>query len=77
MRVTEEEGETLQRKCYTYKQLHDLQSRLMLIAGKAVKGKDEVDRFMLVNMLNMFSITKEDISLTALSTSSFGISVKV
>jgi hypothetical protein len=49
----------------------------MLIAGKAVKGKDEVDRFMLVNMLNMFSITKEDISLTALSTSSFGISVKV
>jgi len=49
----------------------------MLIAGKAVKGKDEVDRFMLVNMLNMFSITKEDISLTASSTSSFGISVKV
>jgi hypothetical protein len=37
----------------------------MLIAGKAVKGKDEVDRFMLVNMLNMFSITKEGISLTA------------
>lgn len=33
---------------YKYEQLLDLQSRLMLVAGKAEKGKDEVDRFMLV-----------------------------
>lgn len=33
---------------YKYDQLLDLQSRLMLVAGKAEQGKDEVDRFMLV-----------------------------
>ena len=49
--VAEEEGEgkVAQRKHYKYDQLHDLQSRLMLVAGKAEKGKDEVDRFMLVS----------------------------
>ncbi|XP_071135692.1 E3 ubiquitin-protein ligase rnf213-alpha-like isoform X2 [Mytilus edulis] len=33
---------------YKYDQLLDLQSRLMLVAGKAEQGKDEVDRFMLI-----------------------------
>ncbi|KAK3585576.1 hypothetical protein CHS0354_036763 [Potamilus streckersoni] len=33
---------------YTFEQLQDLQSRLMLVAGKAEQGKDDVDRFMLV-----------------------------
>jgi hypothetical protein len=33
---------------YSYAQLHDLQSRLMLVAGKAEMGKDDVDRFILV-----------------------------
>jgi hypothetical protein len=33
---------------YNYAQLHDLQSRLMLVAGKAEMGKDDVDRFILV-----------------------------
>ncbi|KAK3585584.1 hypothetical protein CHS0354_036771 [Potamilus streckersoni] len=35
-------------KQYTFEQLQDLQSRLMLVAGKAEQGKDDVDRFMLV-----------------------------
>ncbi|VDI41573.1 Hypothetical predicted protein [Mytilus galloprovincialis] len=48
LRVAEDdlEGKVAQRKLYRYDQLHDLQSRLMLVAGKAEKGKDEVDRFM-------------------------------
>ncbi|XP_063404431.1 E3 ubiquitin-protein ligase rnf213-alpha-like [Mytilus trossulus] len=48
LRVTEAEGQRLQRNQYKYEQLHDLQSRLMLVAGKAEKGKDDVDRFMLI-----------------------------
>ncbi|XP_022783821.1 E3 ubiquitin-protein ligase rnf213-alpha-like [Stylophora pistillata] len=32
-------------KSYTLNDLKDLQSKLMLIAGKASKGKDEIDRF--------------------------------
>jgi hypothetical protein len=39
LRVTETEGQRLQRNQYKYEQLHDLQSRLMLVAGKAEKGK--------------------------------------
>jgi hypothetical protein len=39
---------TQENPFYKYEQLHDLQSRLMLVAGKAEKGKDDVDRFMLV-----------------------------
>lgn len=41
------EGKTLKRE-YNYEKLHDLQSRLMLVAGKAEMGKDDVDRFILV-----------------------------
>ncbi|CAC5425101.1 RNF213 [Mytilus coruscus] len=48
LRVTETEEKRLQRNQYKYEQLHDLQSRLMLVAGKAEKGKDDVDRFMLI-----------------------------
>ena len=33
---------------YTYTQLVDLQSRLMLVAGRAEKGKENVDLFMMV-----------------------------
>jgi len=51
LRVTETEGQRLQRNQYKYEQLHDLQSRLMLVAGKAEKGKDDVDRFMLVCLI--------------------------
>ena len=46
-----EEEKTGERNQYNYEQLHDLQSRLMLVAGKAEKGKDDVDRFMLVNLI--------------------------
>ena len=45
------EEQHLQRNQYKYEQLHDLQSRLMLVAGKAEKGKDDVDRFMLVCLI--------------------------
>ena len=34
-----------ERKTYTFQQLQDLQSKLMLVAGKAEKGKDDVDTF--------------------------------
>lgn len=53
LRVAEDdqEGRVAHRKLYRYDQLHDLQSRLMLVAGKAEKGKDDVDRFMEVKKL--------------------------
>ena len=53
LRVTETEGQRSQRNHYKYEQLHDLQSRLMLVAGKAEKGKDDVDRFMLVCLISL------------------------
>lgn len=34
---------------YTYEELLDLQSRLMLVAGQAEKGKENVDRFISVS----------------------------
>ena len=42
--VPEEEGKREVRN-YTFSQLQDLQSRLMLVAGKAEKGSENVDRF--------------------------------
>ncbi|VDH96739.1 Hypothetical predicted protein [Mytilus galloprovincialis] len=45
LRVIDKDGKLEQE--YNYEQLHDLQSRLMLVAGKAEMGKDDVDRFML------------------------------
>ncbi|KAL3881537.1 hypothetical protein ACJMK2_027969, partial [Sinanodonta woodiana] len=36
------------KRQYTFEQLQDLQSRLMLVAGKAEQGKDNVDRFTMV-----------------------------
>ncbi|XP_060084373.1 E3 ubiquitin-protein ligase rnf213-alpha-like [Ylistrum balloti] len=48
LHVSEDENGARQRKLYHYDQLHDLQSRLMLVAGKAEKGKDDVDRFTLI-----------------------------
>ncbi|XP_052062678.1 E3 ubiquitin-protein ligase rnf213-alpha-like isoform X2 [Mytilus californianus] len=44
--VPKEEGSEGEKKHYRYEQLHDLKSRLMLVAGKAERGKDDVDRFM-------------------------------
>ncbi|XP_052087598.1 E3 ubiquitin-protein ligase rnf213-alpha-like isoform X5 [Mytilus californianus] len=43
-----EDTDDIKEIYYKYEQLLDLQSRLMLVAGKAEKGKDEVDRFMLI-----------------------------
>ena len=41
---------TVQRVEMSLSELHDLQSRLMLIAGEADKGKDDVTRF--INVLS-------------------------
>ena len=38
-------------KVYTYQQLNDLQSKLMLVAGKATEGKEQVDRFVEVSVV--------------------------
>ncbi|KAK3585578.1 hypothetical protein CHS0354_036765 [Potamilus streckersoni] len=46
--VPDHEKEFHGHRQYTFEQLQDLQSRLMLVAGKAEQGKDDVDRFMLV-----------------------------
>ena len=36
-------------KTYKFEKLKDLQSKLMLVAGKAAQGKEQVDRFMEVS----------------------------
>lgn len=41
------------KKTFRYQQLQELQSKLMLVAGKAEKGKEDVERFTLViNIVN-------------------------
>ncbi|XP_071112375.1 E3 ubiquitin-protein ligase rnf213-alpha-like [Haliotis cracherodii] len=47
LHVTQDKEENGSRK-YSYSQLVDLQSRLMLVAGQAEKGKDDVDHFIMV-----------------------------
>ena len=42
-------SEKEQRKTYSIDELKDLQSKLMLIAGKAEKGKDDVEKFVTVS----------------------------
>ena len=42
-------GEKKQWKTYSVDELKDLQSKLMLIAGKAEKGKDDVEQFVRVS----------------------------
>ena len=42
---TKEGSEEMQTRQYSIDELKDLQSKLMLIAGKAEKGKDEVEQF--------------------------------
>ena len=50
LKLTVQEGKRELRN-YTFSQLQDLQSRLMLVAGKAEKGSDNVDRFTMVSLL--------------------------
>ncbi|XP_053396356.1 E3 ubiquitin-protein ligase rnf213-alpha-like [Mercenaria mercenaria] len=42
-----EQGGQRQQRDYTYTQLQDLTSRLMLVAGKAEKGNDKIDKFIM------------------------------
>ncbi len=43
--------EDAQKRHYTVAQLNDLQSKLMLVAGKAEKGKEEVEKFVEVRLV--------------------------
>ena len=45
----------VQSKTYSVDELKDLQSKLMLIAGKAEKGKEEVEQFVKASF-NFFSM---------------------
>ena len=45
-------------KSYSLDELKDLQSKLMLIAGKAEKGKDDVETFVKVRMKIYFQVLK-------------------
>lgn len=49
-------SEKVRSKTYSVDELKDLQSKLMLIAGKAEKGKDEVEQFVKasLNLLSKF-----------------------
>ena len=47
-----DEDADVQSKTYSLDELKDLQSKLMLIAGKAEKGKDEVEKFVKVRIEN-------------------------
>ena len=47
---------TVQDKTYSLDDLRDLQSKLMLIAGKAEKGKDEVDKFAKVSQFERLKL---------------------
>ena len=47
---TRDGSEKVQSKTYSVDELKDLQSKLMLIAGKAEKGKDEVEQFVKVSL---------------------------
>ena len=46
------EEENAQDVVYSLDEIKDLQSKLMLIAGKAEKGKDEVDTFVQVRKMS-------------------------
>ena len=50
------ENEEEQTKSYSINELKDLQSKLMLIAGKAEKGKEDVELFVRVSHTYMKSI---------------------
>ncbi|KAL3881514.1 hypothetical protein ACJMK2_027946, partial [Sinanodonta woodiana] len=48
LNVPDHDSEFQGHRQYTFEQLQDLQSRLMLVAGKAEQGNDDVNRFMQV-----------------------------
>lgn len=50
--VPEDNDKNREEKHYNLEEVKDVQSKLMLIAGKAESGKDEVDKFNKVNILN-------------------------
>jgi hypothetical protein len=64
LHVVEDDDEcTHIRRQYTYGQLQDLQSRLMLVAGKAEQGKDEVNRFIMVSVeVNRFIMVSVEVN---------------
>ena len=58
---------------YTLQQLFDLQSKLMLVAGKATKGKDDVENFVEVSGLKVvFTVSLDKKRKCFENTPSFG-----
>lgn len=53
--LPKDRGQDLQSKMYSLDEVKDLQSKLMLVAGKAEKGKDEVERFVKVRKMPYLS----------------------
>jgi hypothetical protein len=54
--VSSEQAERRRWQTFSVQQLNDLQSKLMLVAGKALEGKEQVDQFVEVRV-NFYSIT--------------------
>ena len=57
---TKDGSEEVQSKTYSVDELKDLQSKLMLIAGKAEKGKEEVEQFVKasLNLLRKWNLNR-------------------
>lgn len=51
--------ETRKWQTLSLQQLNDLQSKLMLVAGKALEGKEQVDQFVEVGMFVCFELQGE------------------
>lgn len=66
-------SEEVQSKTYSVDELKDLQSKLMLIAGKAEKGKEEVEQFVKAsfNLSLVCGIEKWKESLSLLKETNF------
>ena len=47
--ISEEQAERQRWQTMSIQQLNDLQSKLMLVAGKALEGKEQVDQFVEVS----------------------------
>ncbi|KAK3585581.1 hypothetical protein CHS0354_036768 [Potamilus streckersoni] len=62
--VPDHDKERKGHRKYTFEQLQDLQSRLMLVAGKAEQGNEYVDRFMLI-LENVIRLANVFLKLTS------------
>ena len=56
--VPEDNDKNREEKIYSLEEVKDVQSKLMLIAGKAETGKEEVDKFNQVCIISAFLVKK-------------------